>query len=245
MTSPICRLLPFAIAGGAHNMATDEALLESAVTGIASLRFYGWSEPTVSLGYFQKEDVRRADPLLENLPCVRRPTGGATLVHHHEVTYALALPEGPPWQTGERWLVRMHGILAVALAKLGVLCRVHAEEHNQPTAGPLCFKHFAPGDLLIGDAKIAGSAQRRQRGALLQHGAILLARSDHTPTLPGVLELTGYRPRVEELCSAVTSAFATQTGWQLTAGELSVTEQDRVGELAQTKYSQNKWNRKR
>jgi lipoyl(octanoyl) transferase len=244
MRPHICRLLPFAVANGPQNMAADEVFLESAVSGTPSLRFYGWREATLSLGYFQKEELRRADPLLESLPYVRRPTGGATLVHHQEVTYALAVPAGQPWQTGESWIPRMHGILAIALAELGVECglQLSNQEHS---AGPLCFKHFSPGDLLIGQAKIAGSAQRRQRGALLQHGAILLARSIHTPALPGILELTGRRLAVQELCSAVSSAFTAETGWPLTDGEWTPTERDRVKELGMTKYSQDWWNRKR
>src|SRR5947207_4428455 len=100
-------------------MAADEALLQSALAGKPSLRLYGWSEPTVSLGYFQPEAVRREDPRLAQLPYVRRPSGGGTLVHHHEVTYALALPPGPNWQSGagkhlQFWLWRMHEIIAAA-----------------------------------------------------------------------------------------------------------------------------------
>src|SRR5712671_6762185 len=116
MSLPICRLVPYAVAEGPHNMAADEALLEAAAAGRASLRFYGWSEATVSLGYFQAEALRRQDPRLAGLPYVRRPSGGATLVHHHEVTYALALPAGPPWQSGVSWLGRMHVVIAAALA---------------------------------------------------------------------------------------------------------------------------------
>src|SRR5437868_10093883 len=98
MSRVACRLLRFARADGPHNMAADEVLLESAVAGMASLRFYGWSAPTVSLGYFQPERMRRADERLARLAYVRRPTGGGALVHHHEVTYALALPANPAWQ---------------------------------------------------------------------------------------------------------------------------------------------------
>ena len=47
-----------AIAEGAHNMAADEVLLESAVKGSASLRFYGWTKATLSLGYFQPAQLR-------------------------------------------------------------------------------------------------------------------------------------------------------------------------------------------
>ena len=48
----VVRLLPFADADGPHNMAADEMLLETAGAGQASLRFYGWSAPALSLGYF-------------------------------------------------------------------------------------------------------------------------------------------------------------------------------------------------
>src|SRR5438093_13282662 len=111
--SQTVRLLPYAVADGPHNMAADEALLESAVAGAASLRFYGWAEATLSLGYFQPERSRQQYARLARLPFVRRPSGGHALVHHHEVTYALALPVGRPWQAGEPWLCRMHEIIAV------------------------------------------------------------------------------------------------------------------------------------
>lgn len=112
------RLLPYANADGPTNMAADEAMLRSAGAGLASLRFYAWKEATVSLGYFQPHAVRLTSARLAGLPMVRRPTGGATLVHHREITYALALPAGPPWQAGAGWLTRMHRIITAALGEL-------------------------------------------------------------------------------------------------------------------------------
>jgi lipoate-protein ligase A len=225
-------------------MAADESLLCAAAAGSATLRFYGWSEPAVSLGYFQKEAVRDGDPLLQTLPYVRRPTGGATLVHHHEVTYALALPAGAPWQTGENWLVRMHRILALALDRLGVQCVLHREKET-PRSGPLCFRSFTPGDLIVGDSKIAGSAQRRQRRALLQHGAVLLAQSHFTPGLAGIRELCGTEVQIPTLCTAAVEAFQMETGWTLAADYWSASEQERITELVAAKYSQEWWNQKR
>ena len=84
--SQTIRLLPFAPADGATNMAADEALLESAARGVASLRFYTWTEPMLSLGYFQPAEERQADANLARLAWVRRATGGAAIVHHHELT---------------------------------------------------------------------------------------------------------------------------------------------------------------
>lgn len=244
-----CRLLPYAVAAGAHNMAADEVLLESAGAGSASLRFYGWSTATVSLGYFQQHQLRSADERLARLAYVRRPSGGMTLVHHHELTYALALPAGAPWQTrgAKPWLCRMHDVIAEALRNLGVEtqagCQASTGKNHSPPS--LCFQHVTPGDLLIDAAKIVGSAQRRQRGALLQHGAILLERSPHAPSLAGIGELAGQHLDVAELVYAIVNAWSQATGWRLESAPWSADETDRIGKLVRTKYGQASWNDRR
>ena len=88
----LCRLPPYDLANGPANMAADEVLLASDANGQASLRFYGWREATLSLGYFQPAARRLEDPLLRDLHFVSRPSGGDALVHHHELTYCLAVP---------------------------------------------------------------------------------------------------------------------------------------------------------
>src|SRR5882724_9809402 len=81
-------------AHGAWNMAVDEALLESAaVDGIATLRLYQWSEPTLSLGYFQPAADRQTHPASRECPLVRRASGGGAILHDRELTYSLAIPE--------------------------------------------------------------------------------------------------------------------------------------------------------
>jgi lipoate-protein ligase A len=240
-----CRLLPYAVADGPHNMAADEVLLETALAGVASLRLYGWAEATVSLGYFQPERLRQADALVAGLSFVRRPSGGAALIHHHEITYALGLPPGPPWQTAESWLCRMHTILTGALADLGVDASSCGRPAAEPFAGLLCFQHVTPGDLLVGAAKVVGSAQRRHRGALMQHGSVLLGTSPYAPALPGIDRLSGKVLAVEETCRAVVDRFTRATGWALTPADWAAAERVRVEELAATKYGQEAWNRKR
>lgn len=240
------RLLPFASADGARNMAVDEALLESAVAGIASLRFYAWSEPTVSLGYFQPQSVREAARLAP-LPFVRRPSGGMTLVHDRELTYALALPAGAPWQTAAEkpWLCRMHTIIGAALENWGVRAAAASCAITAHSDSPLCFLHTTPGDLLLGEAKVVGSAQRRQRGALLQHGAILLQAPQAAPALPGVADLTSRHISLAELAQAITKCFARDTGWTVTESAWQAAENARVEALATTKYTADEWNQKR
>jgi lipoate-protein ligase A len=241
-----CRLLPFAAADGPTNMAADEALLASAQDGAAALRFYTWAEPTASLGYFQPAAVLQEDAQVTRLPWLRRPSGGLTLVHHHEVTYALALPPAARWDVHPSWVHGMHHVIAAALQALGVTtlrlgpanCERHAPEF-------LCFHHFTCGDLLLGNAKVVGSAQRKQHGALLQHGAILLARSEHTPTLPGIAELSGRRLPVADVTAAVCREFAAATGWRLHAADWTAAERLLTAERVRERFARDDWNHKR
>jgi lipoate-protein ligase A len=221
-------------------MAADEFLLDSAAAGRPSLRFYTWIEPTLSLGYFQPAGER-----LPGLPWVRRSSGGAALVHDHELTYCLALPAGAPWQRrGESWICRFHAIIAVALKGLGVtsdkLCG------TEQKLGPvLCFLHHTPGDLILGGHKIGGSAQRKQRGALMQHGGVLLARSIHTPDLPGLREVVGVELPADALAERIAHEFARDTGWELVRSEWSADEHRRIQELTKMKYETDEWSLKR
>lgn len=77
---------------GAENMARDEALLE--LRESPTLRFYRWLRPTLSLGYFQAAaDLPLNDLRERGFDIVRRSTGGKAILHQHELTYSLCLPE--------------------------------------------------------------------------------------------------------------------------------------------------------
>ncbi len=175
---------------------------------------------------------------------MRRPTGGAALVHHHELTYALALPAGSPWQTrGESWLARMHAIIAEAL--VGWTAGAESVVEESKYGEILCFLHHTPGDLRIGRAKVVGSAQRRRHGALLQHGAVLLAASSFTPNLPGVAELAGRLPDAGAVAAAIADCFIRRTGWRLEPSDWTEGERSRIDALTAEKYSHPAWNAKR
>ena len=242
----VIRVLPYAVADGPTNMAADEALVHSAAAGVASLRSYGWTEATLSLGYFQPSAIRLSDPRLANLPWVRRPSGGATLVHHHELTYCLALPAGAPWQTGQAWMPRMHRIITLALAELGLAGQIEPARDGPIQHGDvLCFQQHTPGDLLIGHSKMVGSSQRKYRQALMQHGSILIAQSEHTPLLPGIREVTGVTLLPLQIHNATIKAFAAETGWPLCSDDWTEEENASIEELVSAKYSAAAWNEKR
>ena len=235
---PSCRLLidpaPHA---GAWNMAADDILLDA---GVAALRFYEWTSPTLSLGYFQPHLAAKSLPAL---PWLRRATGGEAIVHHHELTYSLVLPPGECQPRSAGWMCRFHGLIRDALARFGVTAEPCGPERR--LGDTLCFLHHTPGDLIVSGHKVAGSAQRKQRGTLLQHGSILLAQSAHTPALPGVAELTGRDVSAEALREAVVEAFRRETGWMLEAGTFDDAERARIEERIASRYGTVAWNEKR
>jgi lipoate-protein ligase A len=242
------RLLPFAAADGPTNMAADEALLETAADrGVASLRFYTWAEPTLSLGYFQPAAVRDETPDLTPLPWVRRSTGGAAIVHHHELTYALALPAGGGWQPrGESWICRFHHVVQAVLSDHGVKARGVVCGEEQKLGGVLCFLHQTPADLTVNGSKVAGSAQRKLRGALLQHGSLLLKRSPFAPHLPGIEDAAGrdlFTP--EAFARLIEKQLAADTGFAVEPGAWTDTEEERIPIIRAQKYANAEWSGKR
>ena len=113
---------------------------------------------------------------------------------------------------------------------------------NKPAREPfLCFQRRAPGDVLVKGEKIAGSAQRRCRGAVLQHGSVLLARSPAAPELDGLKELTARPILVEEFIQAWSEklSLALAVRWQ--PGSLSAGRCRRAAELAKEKYGSATW----
>jgi lipoate-protein ligase A len=169
-------LLRSGAADGVTNMATDAALMAHARrTGAATLRLYGWDHPTLSLGRHERaRDVFDGERIAAaGVGVVRRPTGGRALLHHREVTYSVTAPDTLP--LGESYGA-INALLQDALARLGVTARPAA-----PAARPLrpegaaCFAEPGAGELVVDGAKLVGSAQLREHGALLQHGSILIA----------------------------------------------------------------------
>ncbi len=183
---------------GLMNMAHDDAMLDFAdERRVAVLRLYEWSEPTLSLGYFQRIEEREQHEASRSIALVRRATGGGAIVHHHDLTYALAVPQANA-SVGAAPAVyaAVHAAMVTWLNELGAEARQWQETYNLPTpdapqaasskAEFLCFHRRSLGDVVVGQHKILGSAQRRGKAALLQHGSLLLATSAHAPTLRGL-----------------------------------------------------------
>jgi len=164
---------------GAWNMAFDEALLDRMIEtgGVAIIRFYGWNEPTVSLGRSQ-----RVWPALQiwmgHIPIVRRPTGGRAILHlPAEITYSVVLSEkelGPDGRSVLRSYRCLNRALKAGLSSLGWTVEEGRGSACEGIRSVDCFQVGASCDLMMEGRKVVGSAALRRRGFLLQQGSLPL-----------------------------------------------------------------------
>lgn len=163
---------------GWWNMALDEVLLASAARdGVATLRLYRWRGSWLSLGYAQPFDAAaEAACRSAGVTVVRRATGGRAVLHGADLTYAVIAPEAllPPGLEGAYRL--LSDALLDALRAIGVAAEPAPRAAvPAPAEGFDCFAAAATDEICVAGRKLAGSAQRRAAGAVLQHGSIRLA----------------------------------------------------------------------
>jgi lipoate-protein ligase A len=211
--APCLRWLPPCTLSGVWQMAIDAWLLDQIGGGQRSgplLRFYRWSQPTLSLGQHQRAIDERWLRLAREgrLDLVRRPTGGSAVLHGGDLTYALLWPD-PPRRRREAYHLCCHW-LREAFAAMGQ----PLEMGDAPARGdqPNCFASSTAADLVHhGGAKRIGSAQLWRGRSLLQHGSVLLAPDaelwqavfgEPAPSLPA-LPLGGEALEAELLAAAL------------------------------------------
>ncbi len=242
-----CRIIIDPPAPGPWNMAVDEALLESTRRRSQStLRLYQWESATLSLGYFQSTADRVQHAASQHCPLVRRHSGGGAIVHDRELTYCLTMPDpiGNARQAAQ--MVRtVHATLTKAFQNLGITAQLQDATHRQNPEPFLCFQRRSEGDVVIGPTKVVGSAQRRQRGVLLQHGSILLESSTAAPELRGIRESTGQTVNVEELWSHWAPHLSGRLFAVMDDCHLEPEEKSRVECIAREKYGADSWTRRR
>lgn len=268
-----CRLIVDPPLDGAWNMAVDEALLEDAAArGTATLRFYQWAEPTLSLGYFQSYAERHAHAASGAAAVVRRSSGGGALLHDRELTYSLSLPATHPLSREAARLYHVvHEALIATLAEWHIAPAMYGYVQtaaispaaasvpaiSAPTpsnaAEPfLCFARRTEADVILTKpqasvpaSKICGSAQRRRRGAVLQHGGVLLAQSAVAPELLGIAELGGPALAPGELVSRWQPRLAAALQLGLTPQALPAELIEIAQQLHRKKYANRSWTERR
>ena len=261
--APTWRLIDEGPLDGPANMALDEALLScfDPRQSLPVLRLYGWEPPALSVGRYQDAEAALDLELCaaDGVPVVRRMTGGGIIFHARELTYSIiCAPEHIGEAAGvKEGFRRLCGFLLGTYQRLG-LNAAFATDLN--LAGALlgqrtafCFAGKEEFDVLVNGQKIGGNAQRRLRGAILQHGSLPLeSRVQHAlrylreaaPGAAGAVSLAelGLRPELAALKGMLVDSFQERLGVRLQATSPSSAELAEAARLEQTKYRCDDWN---
>ncbi len=233
-------------------MSLDQAILEStATTGQTTLRFYQWTPATLSLGYFQKASNRELHAASTNCPIIRRASGGGAIVHDNELTYSLCIASGGSIAKANAVLYdTVHLAIQSSLKGQGINVSLYetrkGEDVKASKADPfLCFQRRAVGDLICDGAKVGGSAQRRLKNALIQHGSLLLSQSKFAPELPGLKELSGNIVDVDQLIQGITQQLAKSFSVEFVLGHILDAELSLAEDIEAEKFGAIQWLEKR
>lgn len=269
-----CLLLISEPGTGPWNMAVDEFCAAHAEKEeVPVLRLYRWKEPTLSLGYFQRYEDYQQHRLNGACPVVRRPSGGGAILHDLEWTYSLAFPISRATDRDRLSLYHtVHQTIVSWLDSLGLKAEILQErpvpcQTDHTGCAFLCFQRRTVGDVVIRlspetyklvpagalgealptDVKVVGSAQRRYKSTVLQHGSILLGRSELTPELPGVIELLAgkgseitYDEIIYHFVSHWPQTLAHVLGWRLQPWVPALAEAPELDELV-AKFLSRAW----
>ena len=199
----------------ATNLAIDQLLLEEvskSTTSNTYLRFYSWTQPTLSIGFSQNahQVVDFNFCQQKKIAVVRRPTGGRAVLHQHEITYSVISNDRYffPIQTINGTYQQIAFALKCGLKQLGINTRLTSLPKNKRMKNQdqraACFASSQNYEILYGGKKLIGSAQRRTDRAFLQHGSILIDFNFHV--LQGVLKET-LPPDLPEMISTLKSCL--------------------------------------
>lgn len=261
-----------------YNMAMDEALLDWHSEGLIPpvIRFYEWNPATLSIGYFQtvEKEIDMDAVKRLGLGFVRRPTGGRGVLHEHELTYSVIVTESYPSMPAtvtEAYRVISEGLL-LGFQNLGLNAYFsipNTDEQKENLKKPksaVCFDAPSWYELVVEGKKVAGSAQTRQKGVILQHGAILLdldedklietfkftsdevrnrVRKGLSQKAVSINKIISKPITIEECKVAFKKGFADALEIELVEYTLSEEQQNYVKELEATRYDNDEWNFKK
>ncbi|MFZ4452120.1 lipoate--protein ligase family protein [Salibacterium aidingense] len=262
----------------AYNMAMDEMLMQWHSEGKLPpiVRFYGWNPATLSVGYFQKVHKEIDFDAVQNygLGFVRRPTGGRGVLHDQELTYSVIVSEAHremPATVTEAYRVISEGILQ-GFRHLGLhadfsIPRTKEEEEAlKAPRSAVCFDAPSWYELVVEGRKIAGSAQTRQKGVILQHGSILLDMEENKlfdlfkypnqrvrermqrgfkHKAAAINELKSSPVTMRDVSEAFHHGFAEGLNINWHPYQLTKEEEKQVHALAEQKYGTDEWNYRR
>jgi len=218
------------------NMAKDEVLFTTYLKRKQpTLRIYSWSVPAISLGYFQKveETLNLLAMVKRRIFFVRRITGGAAILHNEDITYSLSLSTED--LNLSRSVKSSYKILCSFLLNFyrGLGLNPCFPSDNDSKYGNFCFSTIHSYDIIIGNKKIGGNAQKRRRNFIFHQGSIPIKVN---------FDLVRDTHNWVEWRERLAFSFQETFGVRFFIDKLSKEEEEQVSYLKEHKYYSYEWN---
>ncbi len=229
-------------------MAIDEAILRNFDEGESppTFRFYRFQPSAITLGYSQgvNETIDVQECENYNIPFVRRITGGGTVFHDYEgeITYSIVTE-------------KIEGDIEESFRELLQPLMMTLEDYGLE---PI-FKPY--NDILVDGKKISGSAQRRGKKGLLQHGTLMfdtdleklseILKIDEKKLeekeagcfldlVTNMREQIGEKPEADKLIGIMRKNFEKHLDGKVFEGQLDDKELEKASKF-ESKYGTDKW----
>lgn len=255
----------------ATNMAIDEALLEWHSKGEIPpvIRFYGWKNPSLTVGHFQNvhKTIDFSGVKKHGCDFVRRLTGGSAVLHDDELTYSVIVQESHakiPHTVNDAYYVLSQGLLE-GYRRLGIMAEFAQPQRSKGNRSAVCFETPAMYEMLANGKKLSGNAQTRRKGVLLQHGSLPMSfdadmlfdlftfsseerrqrqRSKFVDKATSIHELIDETYTYDLLVPIFLCGFEKSLQIELKEMELSLEQWEFIEYLRSSKYANDAWNKR-
>jgi len=166
----------------AENMKYDWDLFYFMEKGLINptIRLYKWNKKGITHGYLQSDQQLPK----YTMEIARRPTGGGIVFHDiTEIAYCLVAPNNGLWLSKNLMsaYLQITTIIYQTLKEMGFPIRFANQDINKinkyniglkKKSYKYCFSQSEKHELVLGNKKIVGSAQRRTKKTIIQQGTI-------------------------------------------------------------------------
>ena len=254
------RFIPFSLYPPYENMAIDEYLINYYILKKKPvLRLYSWDPAGISIGKNQDINTINLEACLkDNVPVVRRMTGGGAIFHDKELTYSLVCSEHDI--SDEKVSVKesfelLNSFILKMYEKLGLkaqFAKYINKTGNPSERVPHCFSDNEEYDIIINNRKIGGNAQYRRKKIIFQHGSIPIEKNINQAkyfcseiidrNFSDLNELLGRKINSEEVETNLIEAFKEKFSANLKQQKFNKKEKNEIVKILALKYTGNKWN---
>jgi lipoate-protein ligase A len=211
----------------AFNMAADMYLLKKCLEDQnVCLRIYSWQPSAISIGYMQNaEQVLNLKSCIKNgIDWIKRPTGGRAVYHCEDLSYSCVFSLAVKMMGSS--IHESYSIISDCLMNSFRLCNIDTSPHDSDMDARdarreiklPCFLSPNRRELMVGNRKLAGSAQKRTSGAVLQHGSIPLTPAfRNLPDFENINddEKLAQKDLLEKKCACISEIAPDCKSWQL------------------------------